>query len=249
MDNNFEIILNPEKFGYIQCSRCEGENIMNKNFEKINLQIKENELSAIDWELNSIVWELYWWVDLFQMVFFKDMPVPLPVLTFERKRVNSLGYYCIGRNDFAIREQINLNRSYLDNPLWSILVTLLHMMVHSWEFTYVSENKRTKSWYHGKTFRDKMAEFGIICSNNGNHAGLDSNGLFVFILKKHAINFDDLPENNCANAGIVPINSNTKIKGKSKLKKWTCACQIVRVGKKYFKATCDICGKKFELDE
>ena len=40
-----------------------------------------------------------------------------------------------------------------------------------------------------------------------------------------------------------------KVKGKSKLKKWTCGCQIVRVGKREFCATCDICNNKFQLDE
>ncbi len=36
---------------------------------------------------------------------------------------------------------------------------------------------------------------------------------------------------------------------KSKLKKWSCGCQNVRVGKSSFEATCDICGGKFELVE
>ncbi len=103
--------------------------------ENINLEIMENELSAIDWELWSLAQELYWWVHLFQAAFFKGAPVPLPALTFEKARVNTLGHYRIGRNSFAVREQINLNRLYLTRPLHSVLSTLLHEMVHSYEYT------------------------------------------------------------------------------------------------------------------
>lgn len=217
--------------------------------EIINLEIKENELSATDWELNALAWELYWWVDFFQIAFFGDEPVPIPALTFERSRVNTLGHYRIGRNDFAVREQINLNRLYLSRSLWQTLATLLHEMVHSWEFTYVPDKKRTKSWYHSKAFRVKMLEFGILTNNNGSHAGLDGKGKFVTILKQHAITFDTVPGVSYVNPGIIPINPKPKVKGKSKLKKWTCGCQIVRVGKRTFSATCDICNNTFELDD
>jgi hypothetical protein len=223
---------------------------MRKLAEKINIEIMENELSATDWELNPLAWELYCFVDLFQIAFLRDTPVPIPALTFERTRVNSLGHYRIGRNDWAVREQINLNRIHLNRPLWSVLATLFHEMVHSWEFTYVPENKRTKSWYHGKAFRDKMEEYGIYCADNGAHIGLDAKGSFVMLLKQHGVSFDEIPEFNKGEPkGMVPISPKPKVKGKSKLKKWTCGCQIVRVGKREFCATCDICGNKFELDE
>lgn len=218
--------------------------------EAINLAIMDNELSATDWELCRLAQELYWWVHLFQAAFFKDQPVHLPALTFERSRVNTLGHYRIGRNDFAVKEQINLNRLYLTRPLHHVLSTLLHEMVHSWEFTYVPKDKRTKSWYHSKAFRDKMAEFGILTNTNGSHAGMDYNGQFVFILKKHGVSFVEfdlsgLPKGN----SVIPIDPAPKKKGSSKLKKWTCGCQIVRVGKREFCATCDICGNKFTLDD
>ena len=79
---------------------------------KINIDIKENELASTDWGLNDLAWTLYWFVDFFNIAFFKDQPVPIPALTFERTRVNNLGYYRIGFNDFAVRDQINLNNLY-----------------------------------------------------------------------------------------------------------------------------------------
>jgi len=223
---------------------------MNQMSEAINMAIMDNELNAIDWEMWGLAQELYWWVHLFQAAFFKGQPVHLPALTFEKTRVNTLGHYRIGRNDFAVKEQINLNRLYLTRPLHSVLSTLLHEMAHSWEFTYVPEEMRTKSWYHSKAFRDKMAEFGILTNTNGSHAGMDYNGTFVFILKQHGVSFAEFDISGLAKGNtVIPIDSAPKKKGKSKLKKWTCGCQIVRIGKREFYATCDICNNKFTMDE
>ena len=70
------------------------------------------------------------------------------------------------------------------------------------------------------------------------------------LLKQHGVTFDEITEFNKGNAeGTVPVSPEPKLKSKSKLKKWACGCQIVRVGKKEFCATWDICGNKFELDE
>ncbi len=216
--------------------------------ESVNIVIMENELSAIDWELNPLAWELYWFVDLFQIVFFKDQPVPIPALTFEKTRVNNLGHYRFEQNDRDLTGHIILNRLYLDRPLWSVLATLLHEMVHAWEFIHVAPEKRTKSWYHSKAFRDKMMESGILCNHNGSHAGLDYKGKFFLTLKQHAVSFNGLHLSSADNS-IIPIDTKPKVKGRSKLKKWTCGCQNVRVGKSEFKATCDLCGNRFKLVE
>ena len=223
---------------------------MNQSSEDINMAIMNNELSASDWEMWGLAEELYWWVHLFQAVFFKGEPVPLPALTFEKSRVNTLGHYAIGRNAFAVREQINLNRLYLTRPLHGVLSTLLHEMVHSYEYTYVPEDKRTKSWYHSKAFREKMLEFGILTNNNGSHAGIDYNGTFVFILKQHGVSFAEFNLSGLSKGNsMISIDPPPKTKGKSKLKKWTCGCQIVRIGKREFCATCNICNNKFVLAE
>jgi len=47
---------------------------------------------------------------------------------------------------------------------------------------------------------------------------------------------------------IYPIDGKSKIKGKSKLSKWTCPCgQNARVGKAEFHATCNLCKEMFAL--
>jgi len=215
--------------------------MQNRINEKINIEIMENELSTTEWELNGLVCELRWWIDFFNIVFFQVQPVPIPVLTFEKSRVNNLGYFRMGFNDFAVRNQINLNRLYISRPLNEILQTLVHEMVHSFEHTYIDESKRTKNWYHTNAFRQKMVEIGILTNPKGIHIAIGDP--FVFLLKKHGVSFDSPRDAK----GFIIIPPKAKKKGKSKLRKWSCGCQNVRVGKAEFEATCDLCGNKFEL--
>lgn len=209
--------------------------------ERINIEIMENEKGAHDWALNALSVELYWWCDFFNIAFFKDQPVPVPALSFERTKVNTLGHYVPGRNQFGLLENININKAHLSRPLWDILTTLLHEMVHSWQKIYGTPSK---SWFHNKEFQLKMAEFGILCSNKGCHTGMGDP--FVFLLRKHGISF----EGHTIIDGLIKVPPKPKKKGKSKLKKWQCPCgQAARIGKKDFFATCDLCGEKFELVE
>jgi len=206
--------------------------------ESINIAIMENEKSAHDWVLNDLVWELYWWVDFFNIAFFKDQPVLSPVLSFEKTKVDNLGHYVIGRNAFGIKENININRAHLNRPLWDILTTLLHEMTHGWQASY---GKPSTSWFHNKEFQIKMLEFGIVINNKGSH--LEVGDPFVFLLKKHGVVL-----NHSVNLdGIIKIPPIVRPKGKSKLKKWRCGCTNIRVAVKELEAKCLKCGNKFEL--
>jgi len=40
----------------------------------------ENELDANDWIHNELAWTLYWFVEFFNICFFKDQPVPIPAV-------------------------------------------------------------------------------------------------------------------------------------------------------------------------
>ena len=209
--------------------------------EFINSLIKDIEKNIDDWELSGLAWELYWWVYFFNIAFFKDQPVPIPVISFERTKVSSLGHYVIGRNAFGIKENINLNRAHLNRPFWEILSTLLHETCHSWEHFYIIPGKRKKTWYHSKAFREKMQSFGILCNEKGRHKEIGDP--FVFLLKKHGVRFIS----NTIVDGLIKMSPRQKPKGKSKLRKWTCGCTNVRVAVKEFKATCLKCKSRFEL--
>jgi hypothetical protein len=207
--------------------------------EPDNININKNKMRAHDWALNDLADELYWWVDFFNIVHFKDQPVPVPALSFERTRITSLGNYVIRKKSFGIPENINLNSAHLNRPMWDILATLLHEMTHRWQAIY---GKPSKSWFHNKEFQLKMMNLGIVCNSKGCHSGVGDP--FVYLLKKHGIifNFDSEAETN----GIIKIPTRAQLKGRSKLIKWSCGCANIRVAVKDFKAKCLTCGNDFE---
>ncbi len=210
--------------------------------EPINMAIMENEKNVSDWSLNTIAWELYWWVDFFNTAFFRDQPVSVPVISFEKGNINSLGHYVIGRNAFGVKENININHVHLSRPMWDVLATLLHEMVHSWEHTHLEQEQRTRNWHHKKGFQVKLLESGIVCNERGDHLGVGDP--FVFMLRKHGVSFN-LP---CYEArdGFLRIPPKKKPKGTSKLKKWSCGCTNVRVATE-LEARCLKCSNRFEL--
>jgi len=152
--------------------------------ESINIHIMENEKNLQDWKLSSLARELYWWVDFFNIAFFKAQPAPTPAISFEKTKVNNLGHYVIGRNAFGVKENINLNRVHLNRPLWDMLATLLHEMTHSWQYRY---GNPSKSWFHNKEFQMKLLAFGILVDKKGCHQGFGDP--FIFLLKKHGVEF------------------------------------------------------------
>ena len=206
--------------------------------ESINLAIRENEKNAPDWELSDLADRLYWWVDYFNFTFFKDQPVPVPVISFERTNVNNLGHYVIGRNAIGVKENININNVHLKRPLWEILATLLHELTHSWQASY---GRPSNNWYHNNEFRSKMREFGIFTNKKGCHIKVGDP--FVAVLKGQGIEFVDVDQSD----GIIILPPTVKPKGKSKLKKWSCGCTNIRVAVKDFEAKCLRCGNLFEL--
>lgn len=208
--------------------------------ESINIHIMENEKEAHDWELNTLASELYWWVDFFNIAFFREQPVPVPAISFEKTKVSNLGHYVIGRNAFGIKENININRVHLKRPMWDLLATLLHEMTHSWQYLY---GNSSKSWFHNKEFQVKLLEFGIVTDNKGCHLGLGDP--FVYLLKKHGVELN----HNKDPGGIIRIPPKEKPKGKSKLRKWTCGCTNIRVAVSDLEAKCFKCGNRFELAE
>lgn len=214
---------------------------MNKIFyESVNIAIIENETSADDWELSDLAAELYWWADLFIIALFKDQTIPVPVISFAKTRIDNLGHYVSGRNEFGIRENININQVHLSRPLWSVLATLVHEMTHSWQAIY---GKPSNSWFHNKEFRLKMEEFGIVCDKNGRHLKLM--GPFLYLLERHFVSVKGL----AYDGRILEGQAAERPKGKSKLKKWSCPCgQNARVGKREFFATCNLCGNTFIFD-
>ena len=205
----------------------------------INQAIKDNEITAVDWELSELAKELYDWVDTFNIELFKNQKVPVPAISFEKTRVSSLGHYVIGRNAFGVSENININRIHLKRPIWDILATLLHELSHSWQYIH---GKPSKSWYHNHEFQQKMLSFGIVTDPKGFHHSI--NKPFTMLLQEKGVIIG-----SGENQGGILTPPTSQPKGSSKLKKWTCACgQSARIGRKEFNAICPICWSMFKPD-
>ena len=184
--------------------------------------------------------KIRWWIDFFNACFFKDKPVPVDELTYRKLRVDTLGSYKVWLNDSKMKTEIRLNSVYVNRDISDTLQNLVHQMVHVYEVVYINGNK-TNTWYHSKAFRATMEIIGIITNPKGCH--LVVRDPFRFMLQKHGVEFNSPRDEK----GFIIIPPKPTAKGKSKLRKWSCGCQNVRVGKAKFDATCDICLNKFEL--
>jgi hypothetical protein len=182
-----------------------------------------------------------WWIDLFNACFFRNEPVIVNELRFKKLRIDTLGTYKVRFNDSKPRTRIYLNSIHVNSDISDTLQIIVHQMVHVYEVLYINQNKPRKTWYHSIVFRDTMERIGIISNAKGCHLALRDP--FRFILQKHGIGFPNAREEN----GLLILHPRPKSSGSSKLRKWSCGCQNVRVGKAEFDATCDICLNKFEL--
>lgn len=183
----------------------------------------------------DLEYELYWWVDFFNAAFFKHQSLPRPILSFERTRITNLGYFDPGPNAFGVQQNINLNAAYLNRPIWEILATLLHQMTHSWQVVY---GKPSKSWFHNKEFRQKMAVFGLSCDAKGHLQNIGDP--YRFYLQKHSIVLGPMEKPGDHRA------VQRKLRGSSTLKKWSCGCTNVRVASGRFSAKCMKCAEPFK---
>jgi len=218
-----------------------------KEIETVNRTVRSNACQSTDWYLNKAANELSWFADLFNIVFF-DEKLPAIALSFNATNRKTLGHYVIDRNGLGLKENINMNLVHLNRPLFNILSTLIHEMYHSYQKYFGTPST---SWLHNKEFRTYMENIGVECNDRGQTLSFDSQGKFAHILNLHGVNPESLhvgsAEKPLKPFLVVPPKSK---KTKNKLKKWQCDCGInVRVGRKVFDATCNLCGTKFQLCE
>ncbi|CAB1062156.1 hypothetical protein D1BOALGB6SA_6932 [Olavius sp. associated proteobacterium Delta 1] len=189
-------------------------------------------------DLIDLVRNLQWWADCFNTALFKEQPAPVAGIFFYKMKVTTFAQVLVERDGIELKEKIIINSVHLNRPMWHILTTLLHEMVHIWQACY---GKPSGSWFHNREFQNKMLEFGIVCNCKGRHLGLSDP--FVFLLRKHGLCL----ELKKGAGEVFEIPWSPKPTGKSKLKKWSCHCTNVRVAVKEFEAKCLRCGNRFEL--
>lgn len=209
--------------------------------EKMDRYTDSLPSDIFDQDLPPMAVKLGWWRDLFNAVFFNDQPCPSVKITLEKTKVTTLSHSVIGRDPAGVGDRINLNPIHLNRPWWDVLASLLHELTHAWQAIH---GNPSRTWYHNQEFRIRLADCGIYCDESGRHVGLGDP--FLFLVQRHGISLEDTKNLPKSGSGVIHLKPPAIPKGTSKLKLWQCDCgQKVRVGRKDFQATCDLCGAKF----
>lgn len=118
---------------------------------------------------------LQWAYSFFnQMLFNGELPECLITMHYSA-RGNVMGYY--SRNKFSATDkrgqvdELFLNTKYFHLGDMETLQTLVHEMVHVWQFHFGKPGKRG---YHNKEFARKMREIGLQASSTGKPGGKDT---------------------------------------------------------------------------
>ncbi|MGA2230848.1 MAG: SprT-like domain-containing protein [Tepidisphaeraceae bacterium] len=143
------------------------------------------------------------------------------------------GHFRVGHNGFGLKGEIALNSRYLSNrPFWQVLGTLLHELLHAWQHAHGNPSRRD---HHNDEFRRKAHECGLNIDKRG-VTGYSANSRFKDLLRENGVAVPD--------GEYVPMGE--RLRGNSKLKKWSCGCTNVRCGVGDFRAQCLKCGKVFQ---
>jgi len=199
--------------------------------EPINARLRDHELSADDWRHHKPAQLFHTWAERFNVEFKLDLPTP--AIRIESVSHSHLGAYREGRNGFGLAHEITMNSRHLDRPLCQQLATLLHELLHAWQFLYGKPGRRN---YHNAAFRRKAALYGLLINEQGEHLGILA-GRFTELLRKYGVDMAQLPT---IDGSPQPVRQ----RGNSKMKKWRCGCTTVRCAV-HLKAQCMKCGLEF----
>ncbi len=182
------------------------------------------------WEFQDLSRDLHRWTQIMNFRF--KLEVQQVSLRVDFLSARCLGHFRHGHNGFGLRNEIALNRRYLDRrEYWQVLGTLLHELLHAWQEAHGQPGK----WnYHNVQFRRKAAEYGLIIDEEG-HTEYEPNSPFMDLLRECGVQIPDLPQ---------PLGQRPR-RGGSKLKKWSCGCTNVRVAVADFRAQCLRCHNLF----
>jgi len=202
--------------------------------DEINLSIRrhEEEVDAKSWDYSEMACLLYRFFDLLNKEFF-DGKLPAPIISFLSDRSRRLGWYRIGRNEFGLKDQINLNAQYLEQPPYRTLVTLLHEMIHQWQ-DYFGKHSASRH-YHSRQFQTMAESLGIPCDFQGHTIGIMEP--FSEFCRRYGVPVTEQE----ASEGFEQA---MKVGSKSKLNKYSCGCTNIWAAT-HVKAVCMLCGEEF----
>jgi len=187
-----------------------------------------------EWDRRELMVGLQAWANKFAAEFKLD--IPEVVLCVDRLSSATAGHFRDGHNGFGLRGEIAINSRYLTprTPIWEVLGTLLHELLHASQQAHGTPGKRN---HHNAEFRAKALELGLIVDRRG-LTGYAADSPFKDLLRRFGVVVPDFE--------ISPPT--LRPRGNSKLKKWSCGCTNVRVAIADFRALCLKCGREFKRD-
>jgi hypothetical protein len=201
--------------------------------ESINEELRHHAVGIDGWQYREHVQLFHEWATRFNQVFCLGLETP--AIRIDRIPSRSFGTYRTGRNGLGLGHEVTLNIRHLDRPLADQLRTLLHELLHEWQFLYGRGGRRN---YHNRQYRQKASLYGLIVDERGHNIGVEP-GPFTTLLAQYGV---DLAKTRAPNE---EPSLALAIRGDSKLKKWTCGCTNVRCAME-LAARCERCGNVFQ---
>ncbi len=215
------------------------------------------EDGAQQWGHRQMAQTLYEWADVFRYFFFaaKDVPqrgLPQPLIAIEEMRIEILAAYRLKENPNGLPYEIIMNARYLNRPVWEILESELHEMVHLFQETS-PVMQSCKGGYHN-------VQFVAICEELGLHPRLGTgahwrpaDGQFERLMERYWVR---KPEHAYGEFASPPMEKKKawwdedrgKTRGSSTLRLYICGCTPpfkVRTGRPDLAAICLHCEKPF----
>ncbi len=200
--------------------------------EKINADLRQHEEDVEDWDLAGMSSLLYRIFDRINERFFGG-EVPVPVISFKSERRTRGGHYVIGRNEVGVKENININRKHLSDPLQKVVATLAHEVAHCYQFNYGEPGSGN---YHNKAFREKVESMGIPCTKWGKPLGIREP--FLSFLRELGID---------AKLSIKLPETQEDSRSGASLRTWECPCETKIYATGNVAVRCLQCGGDFVL--
>jgi len=201
--------------------------------ERINNDLQQHQINALDWEFRPVMESLHVWAERFVMEF--KLQTTSPAISIERQPSGRPGHFLPGRNGFGLRNEIVIDKRYVqESEFWRVLGILLHELLHAEQ---ASVGKPGRRGWHNKAYRERAASLGLLIDpHNTTQQCAPAPTPFRSILSKYGIEVPEIP--------IEVVRT-----GNSKLKPWICSCTPrpihIQVAVHNLQARCLKCGQLF----
>lgn len=130
-----------------------------------NSRLRNHACTKGEWSLREMAEQLYGWADRFNTHF--SLNLTTPAIGIDPLPLRTLGTYRPA-NGFGIDHEVVINARRLNRSVADVLRTLLHEMLHQWQWRY---GQPSTGGYHNHEFQAKARELGIPCDAKGHDLG------------------------------------------------------------------------------